>query len=67
MTQNDEEQKEPATKITEFDNENLVDNSFSGNNDENCFLHINETTQSKRKVRNKSTQVKARHYKCNDK
>ena len=67
MTQNDEEQKEPATKITELDNENLVDNSFSGNNDENRFLHINETTQSKRNVRNKSTQVKARHCKCNDK
>ena len=67
MTQNDEEQKEPATKITELDDENLVDNSFSGNNDENRFLHINETTQSKRNVRNKSTQVKARHCKCNDK
>ena len=43
-----------------------MENSLISNNDENCFLHTNETTQSK-PVRNKSTQVKARHCKCNDK
>ena len=44
-----------------------MDNSFLSNNDENCFLHMNATIQSKRTVRNKSTQVKAIHCKCNDK
>ena len=44
-----------------------MDNAFLCNDDENCFLHMNKTIQSKRTVRNKSTQVKAIHCKCNDK
>ena len=44
-----------------------MNNSLVSNNDENCFLHTNETTQLKRTVRNKSTQVKARQCKSNDK
>ena len=44
-----------------------MDNSLLSNNDENCFLHTNETTQSKRIVWNKDTQVKAKQCKCNDK
>ncbi len=68
-----EKKKNQQTKITEFSKENLVDNNLS--DDESCSLHTNRscsihtnmTAQSKRNVRNKSTQIKARPCKCNDK
>ena len=52
-------------QITEFSKENLAVNIHSFN--DSCSLYTNMTTQSKRNVRNKSTQIKARPCKCNDK